>query len=234
VTSPRLPRKAALLVLSLALGAPVLAPSVATAATHRSGCAHRASYRQGSGGRRRCVRRHRRRHHAPRAGASCRNANLRPNPSDLVLIRHAVLCLVNRERTRRGEASLRLNGRLGRAAQQHSESMASGGYVSHFGPRGQSPLARIRATGYLARHGSFAIGENIAWGTLGLSTPRAIVAAWMRSPEHRANILDARFRASAVGVAVLPPSSRTAGQPGGIYTEDFGSLGGHGRSQRTS
>jgi uncharacterized protein YkwD len=230
----RAPVLAVLLAALLALGASAaVALGAYSTPSTGGGCAKHSAHARHPGGHSRRCSRHRSGRRR-RGRVSCRHAGLRPTSGDIALVRAAVLCLVNRERTRRGEASLRLNGRLGRAAQQHSESMASGGYVSHFGPRGQSPLARIRATGYLARHGSFAIGENIAWGTLGLSTPRAIVAAWMRSPEHRANILDARFRASAVGVAVLPPSSRTAGQPGGIYTEDFGSLGGHGRSQRTS
>jgi uncharacterized protein YkwD len=33
------------------------------------------------------------------------------------------------------------------------------------------------------------VGENLGFGTGELSTPREIVAEWMRSPGHRANIL---------------------------------------------
>ena len=32
-------------------------------------------------------------------------------------------------------------------------------------------------------------GENLAWGTGSQGTARAIVAAWLASPEHRANLL---------------------------------------------
>ena len=44
----------------------------------------------------------------------------------------------------------------------------------------------------------------------------------MASPGHRANILDAHFRDTAIGVSPHVPSSLGQGQPGGIYTQDFG------------
>ena len=44
----------------------------------------------------------------------------------------------------------------------------------------------------------------------------------MASPGHRANILDAHFRDTAIAVSPHVPSSLSQGQPGGIYTQDFG------------
>ena len=44
----------------------------------------------------------------------------------------------------------------------------------------------------------------------------------MASPGHRANILDAHFRDTAIGVSARVPSSLGEGQGGGIYTQDFG------------
>src|SRR5262249_30552434 len=100
---------------------------------------------------------------------------------------------------------------------------ARGGYFAHVGPRGDTPLRRMRSVGLISRQRAvYHIGENIGWGTLWLATPRAIVAAWMASPGHRANILDRRFRFTAVGVCPHPPFSRPRGQPGAIYTQDFG------------
>jgi uncharacterized protein YkwD len=134
-----------------------------------------------------------------------------------------VLCLINRERTARGENALQPNSRLEQAAQSHTESMAFGGYFEHVGPGGDTPLDRMRASGYLySSQIGYEVAENIAWGTHSLGTPRAIVAAWMASPGHRANILDSRFRDSAVGVSPHVPSSLGNGQSGGIYTQDFG------------
>jgi uncharacterized protein YkwD len=101
--------------------------------------------------------------------------------------------------------------------------MAFGDYFEHVGRRGDTPLSRMRAAGYIYNSQvGYEIGENIGWGTLWLATPRSIVAAWMASPDHRANILDARFRDTAIGVSPHPLSSFARGQAGGIYTEDFG------------
>ena len=135
----------------------------------------------------------------------------------------AVLCLANRERIARHEAPLHPDGRLTEAAQTHTESMAFGDYFEHDGPRGDTPLSRLRRTGYIdSSRAGFEIGENIGWGTLWLGTPRAIVSAWMASPGHRANILDPRFRDTGVGVSPHPPGSLASGVRGGVYTQDFG------------
>jgi len=168
------------------------------------------------------VQRHgrRSRHLARRHG--CTNTQLTPTPRNLKLIRAATLCLINRERATHGEHALRPNVRLRRAAQEHTESMAFGDYFEHVGPRGQTPLTRMRDAGYISSRVGYEVGENIAWGTLGLATPRAIVAAWMASPPHRANILDAHYRETGIGVSPHPPSSLAHGQAGAIYTQDFG------------
>jgi len=101
--------------------------------------------------------------------------------------------------------------------------MASEDYFEHVGPRGQTPLARMRSVGYISSSRvGYEVGENIAWGTLRLASPRAIVAAWMASPGHRANILDPRYRETGIGVCAHPPSALAHGQPGAIYTQDFG------------
>jgi len=104
--------------------------------------------------------------------------------------------------------------------------MAVDDYFEHVGAGGSgggTPLARLRAVGYISSsRDSYEVGENIAWGTLSLATPRAIVAAWMRSPPHRANILDPRYRETGIGVCAHPPTSLAHGQPGAVYTQDFG------------
>jgi uncharacterized protein YkwD len=101
--------------------------------------------------------------------------------------------------------------------------MAFGDYFEHVGPKGDTPVERMRSTGYIySDRVGYEIGENIGWGTLWLATPRAVVAAWMASPDHRANILDPRFRDTAIGVSPHPPSSLAHGQGGAIYTQDFG------------
>ena len=161
----------------------------------------------------------------PGAGGGCQDATLRPTPEDLARVREATLCLVNRERLAVGEAALRVNERLAQAAQAHTDDMVAADYFDHVDRSGRGALERMRSVGYVysARIG-YEIGENIAWGTGVLATPRAIVAAWMASPGHRANILDPRYRDTAVGVSSRLPSSLGHGTSGGIYTQDFGVL----------
>jgi uncharacterized protein YkwD len=165
-------------------------------------------------------------HHSPARHAdagACANTTLRPDAENLQAVREATLCLINRERVTRGERALALNDKLARTAQGHSESMASDDYFGHEGPGGSTPLSRMRASGYIySPHVGYEIGENIAWGTLWLATPQAIVESWMSSPGHRENILDPSFRDTGVGVSPHPIASRSDGQAGGIYTQDFG------------
>jgi uncharacterized protein YkwD len=145
-----------------------------------------------------------------------------PSRLDIERVRAAVLCLINRERAAHGERALRVNAELQGAAQTHTESMAFGNYVEHVGPNGDTPASRARHAGYMsAANSGFEVGEDIAWGTGRQATPRAIVAAWMASSGHRANILNPRFRDTAIGVSAHPPVSYSGGRPGGIYTEDF-------------
>jgi uncharacterized protein YkwD len=157
------------------------------------------------------------------ASASCPDTTLVPEASDLERARVAIYCLINRERARNGESPLRGDELLRSAAQHHSDDMLARDYFEHEAPGGETLLDRLRASGYIysSRIG-YVIGENIAWGTLSLSTPKAIVEAWMASPGHRANILDPSFRDTGIGVAPAVPSSMGEGQPGAMYTQDFG------------
>jgi len=155
--------------------------------------------------------------------STCADADLTPTPEDLDRVRAATLCLVNRERAGHGEGALVENTRLDQAAQAHSKDMAEGDYFDHVSPSGVTPLSRMRSCGYIySSRVGYEVGENIAWGTLWLATPRAIVAAWMNSPEHRANILNGHYRDTAIGVSPHPIASLANGQAGAIYTQDFG------------
>jgi uncharacterized protein YkwD len=160
---------------------------------------------------------------APAGQSACPDADLMPQSENLPRIRVATLCLINQERALHGESALQTNAKLEQAAQGHTEDMSSGHYFEHVSPRGDTPLSRMFASGYIYSHDvGYDIGENIAWGTLSLATPRAIVNAWIASPEHLANILNAHYRDTAIGVSANPPASLASGQPGAIYTQDFG------------
>lgn len=100
--------------------------------------------------------------------------------------------------------------------------MVSSNYFDHISPTGETPLDRIRSSGYVPSGWGYELGENIGLGTFGLATPASIVTAWMDSPEHRANILDPDFRDSGVGVVARAPAQYANGEPGATYTQDFG------------
>ncbi|HEY2719999.1 MAG TPA: CAP domain-containing protein [Solirubrobacteraceae bacterium] len=158
-------------------------------------------------------------------GGICPNAQLRPSPQNLEQIRTATLCLVNGERLSHGESALAPNQDLQSSAQGHSDDMAVSDYFEHNGRNGETPLSRMRAAGYIpSPRVGYAVGENIAWATLWLASPKAIVASWMSDAGHRANILDATFRDTGIGVAPHPLASLAHGQPGAIYTQDFGHI----------
>jgi uncharacterized protein YkwD len=160
----------------------------------------------------------------PHDGA-CPDATLRPTSANIAQVRTATLCLVNRERLSRGESALRPDVQLQQAAQGHSQDMAAGDYFDHDGRGGSTPLTRIRRAGYIfSSRVGYAVGENIAWATLGLASPKAIVASWMSDVGHRANILDAKFRDTGIGVSPHPLASLARGQAGAIYTQDFGRI----------
>ena len=154
----------------------------------------------------------------------CANTELTPEPGNLATIDTATLCLVNQERARNGEQPLAPNAQLQQAAQGHSEEMVDDDYFAHVAPSGLTPVGRIQATGYIPNSDKvgYTIGENIAWGTLQLSTPSSIAAAWIASPEHLANILYAPYRDTAVGVVATVPASLGEGESGAMYSQEFG------------
>ncbi len=121
----------------------------------------------------------------------------------------AMLDAINAERTQRGLVALKLNDQLNSAAQSHSNDMASKNFFDHTGSDGSDAGERISRTGYKPRTWA----ENIA---AGYKTPAEVVAAWMNSSGHRANILNADMREIGVGFAQNPNSTYT-----NYWTVDF-------------
>lgn len=154
----------------------------------------------------------------------CSAADQTPSAANLAAVESAALCLVNQQRTSRGETALTVNPILQGVAIAHSLDMVARDYFDHTTPSGVTAAQRVLSSGYVPAGTGYTIGENIAWGTGDQSTPRAIVTAWMNSPEHRANILDPTFRQTGMGVAAAAPASFAQGQDGGTYTQEFGAI----------
>jgi uncharacterized protein YkwD len=159
---------------------------------------------------------------ASAAATTCANADVTPTSSNLVAVRSATLCLINAQRTSHGLKALLSNTQLRRAAQSYSRNMVSESFFDHVSPAGSTLMSRVRrGTAYLAGARSYALGENIAFGTGYLATPAETVHAWMESAGHRANILNRRFRHIGVGVALGDPMDDDDGSAA-TYTTDFG------------
>jgi uncharacterized protein YkwD len=159
------------------------------------------------------------------ASRDCPGANLTPKPDNIESVVAATLCLVNDERARFGEPALIEDARLSSAATGHSHDMDALNYFEHVSPGGQTLLMRVQASGFIPNGNvGYTLGENIAWGTLWLGTPNAIVKAWMASPGHRANILNRSYRYTGIGIGSDLPRSMSSGQAGGMYTQDFGTV----------
>jgi len=80
------------------------------------------------------------------------------------------------------------------AARVHARDMLRRKFFDHRGSDGSQPRDRVLRTGYQSR----LTGENIA---LGPESAEEVVAGWLDSPGHCANIMDARFQQIGVGVA---------------------------------
>lgn len=153
----------------------------------------------------------------------CQNTQLIPEPANLPTVRESVLCLINVERAQHGEEPLQPNGHLEAAAESHGKEMLSVDYFDHVSPSGLTPVDRIRQMGYIPNaEVGYVIGENLAWGTLTLATPEAIVKAWIASPEHLANILEGKYRETGIDVEPAVPQELSEGVEGALYTQEFG------------
>jgi len=156
-------------------------------------------------------------------GTACQNVQLMPEPANIGLVRGAVLCLINRLRAQHGETPLTQNAPLEQAAEGHAQEMVALNYFAHISPSGLTPVGRVRGTGYIpSTTVGYVIGENLAWGTLSLATPEAIVAAWSASPGHLANILESQYHDTGIGVVAQVPGTLANGAPGATYAQEFG------------
>ncbi|MDI2027847.1 CAP domain-containing protein [Saccharopolyspora sp. TS4A08] len=115
-----------------------------------------------------------------------------------------VVELVNQARATAGCGPLTVDGRLTRAATEHSTDMAQRGYFSHTTPEGVTFGQRLRDAGYPAPG-----AENIARGH---TSAEQVVDDWLRSHGHRKNIMDCSLRTIGVGI-------ETSGH---YWTQDFG------------
>lgn len=98
----------------------------------------------------------------------------------------------NADRLKLSEQGLKVNQTLVAAAQLKANDMANKGYFAHVSPTGVDPWYWFKQAGYKYVRA----GENLA---VNFSDSKDLHTAWMNSPGHRANIVNANY--SEIGIA---------------------------------
>lgn len=128
--------------------------------------------------------------------------NGKPRPS----LEADMLVMINKERTKKGLKILVADEALRKVARAHSQDMLSRSYFAHKNPDGQGPFDRLEK----AKINFRTAGENLALA----QTLEAAHTNLMKSPGHRANILNKSF--GKVGIGILD-----AGKHGLMITQEF-------------
>lgn len=116
-----------------------------------------------------------------------------PTTANEVNVTNSIYSLTNSARTQRNIQALTQNQKLADAAYAKLTDMFQKNYWDHVSPVGTEAWYFIENKGYDYQ----CAGENLAKG---FSNANSVFNAWMSSPAHRANILDARH--NEIGVAV--------------------------------
>lgn len=126
-----------------------------------------------------------------------------------------IIAQTNDQRGKNGLNALRRNEQLTVAAQMKGQDMLAKGYWAHVSPDGKEPWFFINSAGYNYTRA----GENLARD---FRDSISVVNAWMDSPGHRANLLNANYQDIGVSVVSGPFNGYEAvivvqmfGQPAG-------------------
>jgi uncharacterized protein YkwD len=126
-----------------------------------------------------------------------------------------ILDAVSKERTSRNLSGLNTDPRLSSAAQYKANDMMNRHYFSHTDPEGNYIWEKIAEAGYSPY---LQLGENLA---IEFYNTESLVAAWMNSPTHRANILNEGFIDQGMGLSFGTPND---GQYYSAIANTFGAL----------
>ena len=151
-------------------------------------------------------------------GALVANLIARQSGHDFLaaIIQSEIILLTNEERTQNSVGELSENSKLDNAAQQKASDMAQFGYFAHEGPDGKQPWAWIDDAGYDYQYA----GENLA---VRFVDSKDVVAGWMASPTHRANIVKPAYADVGVGIA----QGMYKGEPATFVVQYFGKQANH-------
>lgn len=120
--------------------------------------------------------------------------------------------LTNVERAKNGLGTLTENSHLDQAAAAKAQNMFAENYWAHYSPSGKDPWGFILASGYRFSYA----GENLAKN---FHSSADVVQAWMNSPSHRENMVNAHY--TDIGMAVA--TGTLQGQETVLVVQEFGS-----------
>jgi uncharacterized protein YkwD len=118
-------------------------------------------------------------------------------PSNVAALELDLLARVNQVRGEHHLVPLVRRSDLDRVALAHSIDMAQRGYFSHHSPEGENAVHRLQQFGVTDMR---LAAENL--GKTTQSNPSAqIVQSWLRSPDHRSNLLAPALNYTGIGIA---------------------------------
>lgn len=113
-------------------------------------------------------------------------------------IEKKILELINKERRKRRLDELSWDSRLAGLARSYSGKMARENFFGHRDSKGNSLVDRARE--YNIKNWS-GLGENLYFSK-GIDDPTSsAVTGWLKSPGHRANLLNSSWTTTGIGIA---------------------------------
>jgi uncharacterized protein YkwD len=140
----------------------------------------------------------------------------------LTPLESGVLVDINAFRRAHHLTPLKLNAKLGQAAMQHTREMAADGYFAHESHDGALFWKRIQSFYGSSPWRYWSVGENLLWSSPDVTASKAL-QMWLKSPEHRANLMNPHWR--EIGVAAVHVDDAPGVYNGlavTIVTTDFG------------
>jgi uncharacterized protein YkwD len=129
----------------------------------------------------------------------------------------AMLCYHRYARMQAGLPLRRVKS-LARAAELKARWIVSCRIFTH-SPCGHSFMSGFQQSGYI--WGNWLVGENIGWGSGPVGRARPMFVAWLRSAEHRENIV--RPRLGEIGIARIQTIRLFGYRDVAVWVTDFGS-----------
>lgn len=126
-------------------------------------------------------------------------SGVKPSENQIAELEKQAFLLSNQKRSENGLSPIEWSDEVAKVARHHSENMVKFNFFAHRGMDGKNVDGRADSFGLTKWT---LIGENIAYNRGYKNPVETAVEKWMLSPSHRENLLNDRWKESAVGIAV--------------------------------